>query len=121
MWKIASMILLAIGLFAFWNSRDNQNADTIANTDWIEAQNFYDAKIAIQEAKISKFENKLDEEIFEDIEALDAAFLDLKNDLKDNVDNEEVITAMIKNYKIKLKALERIMNQIETKELKKGS
>jgi len=120
-WKIASMILLAVGLFAFWQSKSNQNAAMIENSDWLEAKNFYGEKIAVQQTRISRFKDNLDDEIFEDIEALDEAFRDLKKDLKENVDNEEVVSAMIKNYKIKIEVLERILNQIENKESKKGS
>ena len=40
---------------------------------------------------------------------LDRVFLDLKDDLKDNADNEEVIEAMIQNYRLKLEILEEML------------
>ena len=54
--------------------------------------------------------------LIEDFTEMDKAFLELKEDLKDDVDNEEVVEAMINNYRLKLKILERIMIEIEEKD-----
>ena len=47
-----------------------------------------------------------------DMVELDKVFEELKNDLKDNSDNEEVIEAMIQNYRFKLQMLEEILLQL---------
>ena len=44
---------------------------------------------------------------------MNAAFSELKADLKDNVDNEEVVTAMMENYRLKLQILEEILKELE--------
>jgi hypothetical protein len=44
---------------------------------------------------------------------LDKVFEELKRDLKDNSDNEEVIEAMIQNYRIKLEVLDEILTQLK--------
>ena len=59
---------------------------------------------------------ELDPLIMEDMELLDNAYSELKSDLADGVDNEEVINAMISNYQIKLDILERILIEIKEKE-----
>ncbi len=44
---------------------------------------------------------------------LDKIYEELKEDLKDNADNEEVIEAMILNYRLKLGLLEEMLNLIK--------
>jgi hypothetical protein len=45
---------------------------------------------------------------------LDKIYKGLKNDLKDNVSNEEVIDAMIQNFRLKLQLLEEIQRQLQS-------
>ncbi|MEZ5073011.1 MAG: hypothetical protein R2751_19210 [Bacteroidales bacterium] len=51
-----------------------------------------------------------------EMEELDLAFDELKNDLKDNGANPEVLEAMILNYRVKLELLEDLLGQIKEKE-----
>jgi len=51
-----------------------------------------------------------------DMEELDEVYTELKEDLKDNASNPEVIEAMILNYRVKLEILEEILNQVKEKE-----
>jgi hypothetical protein len=51
-----------------------------------------------------------------DMEELDEVYLELKEDLKDNASNPEVIEAMILNYRVKLEILEDLLNQLKEKE-----
>jgi hypothetical protein len=51
-----------------------------------------------------------------DLKELDEVCKALKNDLKDNVSNPEVIEAMILNYRVKLEILEDLLNQLKEKE-----
>lgn len=46
---------------------------------------------------------------------LDKSFRELKADLKDNTDNQEVIEAMITNYQLKLRILEDILQVLKSK------
>jgi hypothetical protein len=52
----------------------------------------------------------------DDIKELDEVFEELKNDLKENVSNPEVIEAMILNYRLKLEILEDLLYQLKEKE-----
>ena len=59
-----------------------------------------------------------------DMAQLDSICADLQKDLKDNVANQEVIEAMIQNYRIKLQLLEdmlKLLKQNETKSEKPKS
>lgn len=51
-----------------------------------------------------------------DMEELDQVYRELKEDLKDNASNPEVIEAMILNYRVKLEILEDLLNQLKEKE-----
>lgn len=48
----------------------------------------------------------LKKELTTDISQLDSICAQIKNDLKDNVDNQEVVEALIQNYRIKIRILE---------------
>ena len=51
-----------------------------------------------------------------DMEELDEVYSELKEDLKDNASNPEVIEAMILNYRVKLEILEDLLYQLKEKE-----
>ena len=44
---------------------------------------------------------------------MDSDYSSLKKDLKDNADNQEVIDAMIDYYRLKLKMLEQILEELK--------
>jgi hypothetical protein len=44
---------------------------------------------------------------------LDSVYIDLKADLKDNMANQEVIEAIIENYRMKISILEDLLKQID--------
>jgi hypothetical protein len=55
----------------------------------------------------------LRKEINIELSELDKIYRELKEDLKDNADNEEVVAAMIQNYRLKLEILEEILQQLQ--------
>ena len=55
----------------------------------------------------------LRDEIQQEMKDLDREFLELQNDLHDNTDSEEVIAAMIQNYRLKLQILEETLMQLQ--------
>lgn len=57
-----------------------------------------------------------DTELKTDILYLDSICLDIKKDLKDNVDNQEVVEALIQNYRIKIRILEDMLTVLKEKE-----
>jgi len=81
----------------------------------MEAEVFYTSQIhsAQQEFVLLSGDNKeLIDDINYDLTELDDVFEDLKNDLKEDGDNQEVIEAMIQNYRIKLQILEDMLGQM---------
>lgn len=76
-----------------------------------EIEGYYEEAI---NQKISLVKNQIDDDrILSDLEAMDHAFMELKADLNENVDNEEVIMAMMENYRLKLQILEEIIEELE--------
>ncbi|WP_425390010.1 hypothetical protein [Ekhidna sp.] len=108
-WHIGGMAacftLIVCGAVFFMNA-DKENTSEVA-----ELESYYNGEI---NQKITLIKHRLDDdEILRDLEEMDEAFAELKGDLKDNVDNEEVITAMMENYRLKLQILEEILNELE--------
>ena len=51
-----------------------------------------------------------------DLSQLDSICSDLKKDLKDNVSNQEVVEALIQNYRIKIRLLEDMLTILKENE-----
>jgi hypothetical protein len=52
---------------------------------------------------------EIGKELDNDISQLDSICSEIKNDLKDNVSNQEVVEALIQNYRIKIRLLEDLL------------
>ena len=81
----------------------------------MEAEVYYASRIATAKEDVYRLSGK-DERLMEvlnlDLGELEGAFEELKKDLKDDSDNQEVIEAMIQNYRIKLEILEEMLLQL---------
>ena len=107
-WKIVSaaacVALMVMGVMVQLPTVDERD-------ELSEVELFYETEI---NHKISLVKTHLeDPAVLEDLELIDQAFAELKADLKDNVDNEEVVSAMMENYQLKLRILEEILNELE--------
>ena len=114
-WRSAAVFVLIVGaaFYMSWVNWKNQSQDLMMSSELQEAEYYYGELIATKVAQIARLDSEAEQEVFRNMEALDQAFLELKTDLKDNADNEEVIHAMMDNYKIKLEILEQIIQQLE--------
>lgn len=103
---VASCVLLVVAgaLYQF-------SPDESLNSELSEMEQFYNVEI---DHKVSLVKSQIeDKRVLEDLAQMDQAFADLKADLKDNVDNEEVVAAMMANYQLKLEILEEILRKLE--------
>ncbi|WP_422360579.1 hypothetical protein [Reichenbachiella sp.] len=114
-WRAAAVFLIMIGavFYMSWVNWKSQSQEIMMSAELQEAEYYYGELIATKVAHIQQLDQNAEQEVFRNMEALDQAFNELKSDLKDNADNEEVIHAMIDNYKIKLQILEQIITQLE--------
>ncbi|MCX6235436.1 MAG: hypothetical protein NT175_12100 [Bacteroidetes bacterium] len=81
-----------------------------------EAEAFYTSQINSKKEEVFRFADsrpEIKQEINVEFTQLDSIFTQLKRDLKDNIDNQGIIEAMIQNYRIKLEILEDILNQLQ--------
>lgn len=56
----------------------------------------------------------IEKELSEDISHLDSIYIDIKKDLKDNVANQDVIEALIQNYRIRIRLLDDMLNMLKS-------
>lgn len=109
-WMYVAASVLLVGVFGLAVLKSGNQSSPYAS-EFQEAQSYYqqmvDAKIMMVKARVD------DSELFRDLEAMDAAFAELERDLKDDVDNEEVVAAMIDNYRLKLRILEKILEELD--------
>jgi len=81
-----------------------------------EAEMYYSGLInsKLQEIKPMLAEYpEIEHEMKSDLSELDSVYTGLKNDLKDNVANQEVIEAMIENYRMRIDILEEMLHFLD--------
>lgn len=89
-----------------------------------EAEVYYSSLISekLKEIKPVFAENpSLEKEIRYDMDQLDSMYNTLKQDLKDNIANQEIIEAMIQNYRLRLEILEDVLLMLKPEENEKNN
>ncbi len=126
MWK-AAVIVLVFGA-SFWaqnnmknqkqmmSMKNNKTNPEILIPELAEANKYYTGLIQtklneVQSALVRYPEIKKD--MHHEMAELDSVYQSLKNDLKDNISNPEIIDAMIQNYRLKLNLLEQIQTELQ--------
>jgi hypothetical protein len=127
--RVAAVVVIFIASYFFHDMMQSEKSSHIAQQKiemddqqvelvqvLMEAEIYYSSQINSAKDEIFRLSGN-NQELIDDINfdmvELDEVFQELKDDLKDNSDNEEVIEAMIQNYRIKLQVLEEILNQLE--------
>ncbi len=124
--RVAAAILIFTGSYYFHDYRSGQNtiavneASSLQNSQLyntlMEAEYYYSAQIGMEQERLYSLtvgNAPIREEIQNELKELDNEFNSLKEDLNDNQDNEEIIAAMIQNYRIKLRILQDMMIQLQ--------
>ncbi|MEQ9423367.1 MAG: hypothetical protein RJQ09_03035 [Cyclobacteriaceae bacterium] len=116
--RVAAAFVIGVAITALLYSTNRIEVfnDQLAyeiSPEWAETERFYVDMIGEKMSAIRASAVELDPVILEDMQLLDEAYSELKTDLADDADNEEVINAMISNYKIKLEILEKILIEIQ--------
>lgn len=89
------------------------------NNELAEVKAYYTTQINDKENEIYKyvsFNPNIKRQIKEEFSQLDSIYNSLRKDLKENIDNKEVVEAMIQNYRIRLEILENMLKQLKGKE-----
>lgn len=59
----------------------------------------------------------LEEEIRADLDELEQIGRELRADLKDNIDNREVVEALIRNYRLRIRMLEDLLTELSDSDI----
>lgn len=85
-----------------------------------EAELYYSAQVNNKLREVEKhlvYHPEIKKDLEYDLQELDSVYAELKNDLKDGISNEEVVDAMIQNYRLKLEILEELLKQLRKDEI----
>lgn len=85
----------------------------------IETEAYYTAMVSQKYNELTPYLNsspEMKDDLDTDLMELDGIYMELKNDLKENVGNPEVVEAMIQQYRMKVEILEDLLNQLKEKE-----
>jgi hypothetical protein len=136
--SIAAMVVVVLGtaLVLFrpvyrWSDSNSQinhtNGFTQSNPQLKETEVYYNNLVNSLYLKATPLLTKYPEirkELNTDLSQLDSICTDLKKDLKDNISNQDVVEALIQNYRIKIRLLEdmlTILKENDTNPQKKES
>jgi len=127
--RAAAVVLIFAASYMVHDIIDNRNRDIARSRtrkekeliipELREAEVYYSNLIneKLQEIKPMFSEDPmLEEEIRYDLNQLDSIYEELRNDLTDNIANQEVIEAMIQNYRLRLSILEDVLSQLKPEE-----
>jgi hypothetical protein len=115
--KIAASIMILLGCgFSFIMLNNNSNYEnSIVNEELYEIDNHYKLLVNNQIELIKKNSN-LSEADQDDflllIDDLDAEYDKLKKELKEGVNDEKIIEAIINNYRKKIQLMENLLNRL---------
>jgi len=111
--SIAAMIIVILGTAViFFKPEYRWASHTLVTPQLKETETYYNNLInaLYNEAKPLLTNNpEIKKELNSDLSQLDSICTDLKKDLKDNIANQDVVEALIQNYRIKIKILEDML------------
>ena len=128
--SIAAMIAVILGATAVFlkpgiKSHDklimeSKNQMTISNNNQLRETEIYYNNLAntlYREATPMLTKNpEIQKELVTDISQIDSICSEIKKDLKDNIDNQDVIEALIQNYRLKIDILEDMLKILKENE-----
>ncbi len=125
LWKAAAVLVIFTASYYFHHFMQSGTQQLATETEieqptdlikmMIEAEVFYTAQIDDRRRQLDLLvpdQPEIRNEVNYELVELDSVYAELKRDLKDNASNEEVIEAMIQNYRIKLDILEDVLRQL---------
>jgi hypothetical protein len=126
--KAASVLIIFIASYYFHdymsgldttNHKEFSESTTPLLIELREADVYYSAQIKFKKQELFALTGnspRLQMDVNKDLSDLDAILLELKEDLKDNADNQEVVEAMMQNYMLKIEILDDLLTQIKSRQ-----
>ncbi len=115
---VSVLILLAVGMS--WVS---YKIDTLEGKPMLsKTEAYYEQIFHAKLAELKQYENDdlFDRDLLVDIQELEQIYDELKNDLKEDANNEQVVEAMIRNYRVRIELLEKMLSEIKLKKNPNG-
>ncbi|GAB4487250.1 MAG: hypothetical protein OHK0019_02040 [Saprospiraceae bacterium] len=115
----ASVALLVTGLgLGIWYARLGEPpamAMSDVSNEYAELEHYFESDIAVKKEKLATFTGIQPAEVYQDLEQLDNVMTELKLELASvpEGNREQVVRAMIENYKAKAAILERVLERLE--------
>ncbi|HNW97062.1 MAG TPA: hypothetical protein PKK00_01465 [Bacteroidales bacterium] len=91
--------------------------DDVLPAELLEATQYYTIQINQTRNMMihyASYSPDIDKQVNVEFAKLDTVYKSLRNDLKDNINNSEVVEAMILNYRMRLEILENILEQLKS-------
>lgn len=125
--RVAAVIVIFFGSYYVHDFMQKRNNNKIALKsrieenliiipELVETEAYYASQVSDRLNELKAYTAnypEIEEDVRYDLNELDSVYAELKRDLKDNVANDEVIEALIQNYRLKLKILEDLLYQLK--------
>lgn len=88
-----------------------------AARELLEAEAYYSNQIQEMEESflsLTQDQPELRKDVMTEMSELDSVYVQLKHDLRDQASNEEIIEAMIQNYRVRLMILDEMLRQLKS-------
>ncbi len=112
---VAAVFIITLVSYKFFFTGNNKVPEI---PELQEAELYYsgliDSKLEEVRPLLSDYPD-IQHEINTDLSELDSVYKSLKEDLKDNVSNQEVIEAMVDNYRMRIEILEEMLEYLKSK------
>ena len=124
-WRAAAVIVIFAASFMFWEfmnnsdmliGRQERKVRKMEIPELREAEIYYTNMVDNRLEELTPLiqqDPELQNELNSDLDELDSIYSELQKDLIDNIANDEVVEAMIQNYRLKLEILEDLLEQLQ--------
>lgn len=124
-YRVAAVFLIFVASYAFHEFMDKREGKSLTRNDNAlyrqipelkETEFYYNNMVNLKMEELKPFLASipgLEKEVNFDLNELDSIYTSLKNDLRDNISNDEVLEAMIQNYRLKIQILEDLLSEVK--------
>lgn len=123
-YRISAVIIIFIASYVFHEYRELKSHERAFASheeelyqlipELKETESFYNNKVNLKMDELQPFLKNLPglkSELQYDMNELDSVYSSLKKDLKENISNDQVLEAMIDNYRLKIEILEDLLKE----------
>lgn len=115
-----ALLVSGITIGIWYASTDNQPGMAMSDvsSEYAELEQYYQRDISSKKSKLTRFASYSDKNVLEDLRQMDNAMHELREELAHvpQGNREQVVRAMIENYKAKTAILERVLEHLEQKQ-----